>query len=438
MSERPLTKLTSLRMSKSIILQRLKPKVILVPRKKIDENQNKMTPEMALAALRVPPGERSDQHVDAILAIVGKWKDFNNFMHTEQERREVCRRVNLEEKAGNQVLFKLGDDPDGWYLVFSGLASIYVPAGDDSSHANITPTVLALLKQALPNGHFKWVCFKGPGSEFGSTALTNNDKRNATIFIDEPTILLRVDPQIYKDTAAWFARSQLEKRAILFSHVPELQFLRESRELFSRLAENTVEVKLPTGTILNSQKSTEASKGKGFLLIEEGLLIKQRVVDFSLFEKKYKQKFDGTLVSNYPKGRFPVKTKTYGPKTMFPDPDLTDFVPYAFSMIVVEPAICHILKLGDLETMLLTTQIQKIRDQYRDEPNDEQVIKMWIERQEEIQWQAFKRKCVKEARKIVKVERDILNGQWAMRKSGHPKPIKDHKPLPPLMRAKYG
>jgi inhibitor of KinA sporulation pathway (predicted exonuclease) len=122
---------------------------------------------------------------------------------------------------------------------------------------------------------------------------------------------------------------------------------------------------------------------------------------------------------------------------MFPDPALKDYVPYPFTLVVSEPVIAYQLKVKDLASMLLTAQMQKIREVFRNEPNDEQVVQIWIEKQQSIQWQGFKQKCVKEARQMVKVEKAVMAGKWAMRTPAKPKPIKDHMEFAPLMRKTY-
>ncbi|KAH0789333.1 cyclic nucleotide-binding domain containing protein [Histomonas meleagridis] len=421
-----------------MIKRRLKPKVILVPRKKKVEEGNKKTLEHAYAALQVKTSERTKQDVDTIMEIVGKWPDFVRFIHTEQERREVCRCMTGEEKKGNTILFKQGDDPDGWYLVFSGLCSVYIMWGDESKHAMIPPAHLSLLRSALgADKNFFCVAKKHPTQEFGSTALTNNDVRNATIIIDEPSYLLRVDPQLYRDTAAWFDRQLLEKKAALLSHIPQFQFLRslpEQTQIFTRLAENMKEHHFLAGDTIGRETIVE-----GFFVVEEGLLAKQRVVDFSTYKESNKPNQNDNNFSipiKIPKGKHSVRVANYGPKTMFPDPNLKDYVPYPFTITVIEPAITFELKLSDLSSLLLTTQIQKIKESIRNEPTDSEVIQMWIQKQQAIQWKLFKHKCVKEARKTIKVEKDISNGMFAVRKSGPPKPIKNRS-LPAFTKKSY-
>jgi CRP-like cAMP-binding protein len=427
-----------------MIRRRLKRKVLFVPRKPHVDSDNKRTPEAALAALKIPPPDRTPQDIDAILAIVGTWEDFTHFIHSDQERKEVCRHMCLDFRQANTILFKQGDEPDGWYLVFSGMCSIHIKlnAHNEDGHSQIPAQTVALLRSAFgPDECFIQVAHKGPSQEFGSTALTKNDKRNATIVVDEPSQILRVDPQLYRDTAAWFARAQLEKAAALMSHIPELQFLRETRDIYTRLAENIKQEKIEIGTVVDTnyfKKVSEMTKDKYedcFIVVGEGLLWKRRVVDFTGYRGEEME--ESGLAITIPTGKRTVRVRTFQAKSMFPDPALKEYVPYPFTLVVMEPVIAYRLKVKDLASMLLTTQMQKIRDQFQDEPDDAQVVKMWIAEHQAKHWQLFKQKCVKEARGMVKVERAIMRGQWGLRLPAPPKAIKDHEPFPPLMPRTY-
>lgn len=422
----------------SRMARRVRPKVLLVSKKKYIESKTLPTHEELMRALDVNPSDRTQQDIDTIVQIVGKWKDFQTYVKMDQEKKEVCRRITYDKYDTNDIVIKQGDEPDGWYLILTGTCSIYIIVGGDSGHEAIPPSVLSTLKNGLGQDKcFLCVARKFPCQEFGSTALTNNDKRNATIVADEPSLILRVDPHLYRDTAAWVARAQLEKRAALLSHIPQLQFLRElppEDKIFTRLGENMKENKLETGTVVNAQNPIAEGC---FIVIEEGLLAKQRVVDFSIYKSKDMNANQRHLSIALPPGRHAVTVAMHGPKTMFPDPTLKDFVSYPFSMTVIEPASFYLLKVSDMTSMLLNTQIERIKNAVRAEPTDIEVIRMYIDKQEAIQWQLFKKKCVKEARESIKMEKSITNGQWPMRRSGVPKRIKEHKPFPPLKRNEY-
>lgn len=423
----------------SIVSRRLRPKVLLVSKKKGGEKLVLPTQEELIRALDVNPSDRTQKDIDTILAIVGKWKDFQTFIKMDQEKKEICRRITYERYDTNDFVIKQGDDPDGWYLILSGSCSIYIFVPGDFGHEAIPPSAISTLKNAFGQDKcFLCVAKKYPSQEFGSTALTNNDKRNATILADEPSLILRVDPHLYRDTAAWVARAQLEKKANLLSHIPQFQFLKElppDDRIFTRLGENMIENRLETGLVINAQNPVAKDC---FCVIEEGLLYKQRVVDLSNFNKKdliqNSQKNQLQFPINLPPGKLTVTIKKLGPKTMFPDPALTEYVSYPFSLVVVEPVTFYALKKSDLTSMLLNTHIERIRNSVRDEPTDIEVIQMHIERQQAIQWQLFKKKCVKEVRGAIKVERQMALGQWCVRHSGIPKTIKQHKHFPSLKR----
>lgn len=424
----------------SIVTRRQRPKVLLVSKKKSNQKQILPTEEELIRALDVNPSDRTQKDIDTILAIVGKWKDFQTFIKMDQEKKEICRRITYERYDTNDFVIKQGDDPDGWYLILSGTCSIYIFMNADFGHESITPSALSTLKNSFGQEKcFLCVAKKYPTQEFGSTALTNNDKRNASILADEPSLILRVDPHLYRDTAAWVARAQLEKKANLLSHIPQLLFLKElppEDKIFTRLGENMIENRLETGRVINAQNPVAEGC---FCVIEEGLLYKQRVVDFTNYKKNdTKLKLNQNqhqFPINLPPGKHTVTIKNYGPKTMFPDPALQEFIVYPFSLVVIEPVTFYALKVSDLRSMLLNTHIERIKNSILDEPTDSEVIQMHIERQQAIQWQLYKKKCVKEVREAIKVEKQMALGQWCVRRARTPKPIKEHKFFPPLKRS---
>ena len=71
------------------------------------------------------------------------------------------------------------------------------------------------------------------------------------------------------------------------------------------------------------------------------------------------------------------------------------------------------------------------------QPDNQQIIQDWIEKQRQAQWIAFKKQCVKEAQKVIKIERQIMNGEVGMRRIGPPKAIKAHDQYPPLKKESF-
>ena len=369
------------------INRRRKPKVILVPRQKVTYQTVKPTREAAYEALQIRPTDRTETDIDAIVAIVGSWPDFRKFVHTEQERREVCRTITLINYDENQIIFKEDDPPDGWYLIFSGEVLIVKKVLKDPG-IPIPPQILANLQSAFDgNEFFLPLCTKGPTTEFGNVALTKLQPRNATIVATMKSQLLIVDPQVYRDTSAYYAYSQLQKKASLLSQIEEFSEYHDKQEFLTRLAENMVEFRLDEiGEVIDASNSF----GDGFLVMEQGLLAKKRLIDFSLHSNDPVP--EGSFQIQLPTGLRNVRVQTIGPKTMFSDPCLIEYIDCPFSLTVVEPAVLYLLKLSDMASTLPTFQVNKIKDKLTTELSEEEVVKIWYEKHQKIAWNKFKKK----------------------------------------------
>lgn len=449
------------------VKRRLRPRVILVPKEKSSSLNKNLTQDVVLQALRVSPSERSPQEIDTILGYVGKWPDFSKFINSDQERREICRRIECEEYRANTLVYKQEDQPDGWYFVFSGTCTSYAYASNDSHHDQIPPLHLSRLQEYLgKDKFFKYRSKILPKVGFGSSALTSNNLRKETIYCDVPTIILRIDPRIYSSTSDWCTRSQLEKKAKLLSSIPQFQFILEQSEpdIYYRLAENMVERRYESGDIIESNNiinihksssnfvsasqsafvsknastfSSQNFEQHGFLVIEEGLVSKERLVDFSGFKLSKLQITASEMPIRIPKGKHNVSVGTYGPKSIVLHPGTRGYFCHPFSIHVIEPVIAYELMPDDISTLLLNTQIQQIKKITMNEPDDNEVIMMWKQKQEAAQWKIYKKNCVKEARKRGKMQGDMTNGQWVMRKPKIPKSLKDSGKYSSLIRKKY-
>lgn len=409
--------------------RRPRDRVILGPRKNKVQVTANSSQEVVLNSLKVPPSNRTQQDIDIILGYITKWPDFVKYIHSDQELREICRRLECEEYRPNQLIFKEGQRPDGWYLLFSGQCTLYAFSPNDTFHDQIPSSHLSHLRAYF--GQDK--CFKmrkkiTPKMQFGYSSLISNELRTFSVYVDVSSILLRVDPWIYQTTNDWFAKAQLEKKANLISQVPQFNFLRElsSESIYSRLAECMIEKKYDAGTIITA--TNQADREHGFMIIEEGLIAHLRMVDFNGY-KLPKQRAMGEMSISIPKGKQNIPVKTLGPKSMIPHPSMTEYIVHPFSLQVIEPVICYELMTEDLPTMLLNSQIQQLKLIVSCEPEDDQVIRHWANRQEEEQWTVYKKKCVKDARRKARIERDMAGGQWVIRKATVPKAMKSSSQL---------
>lgn len=448
-----------------------KPRIILTPMKRQEVKSNEKTVDQLIQALKTSPNERNNRHVDTLLSTVGSWDCFTKNIHSQQMRREVCRQIVYEEVEANSVLFKQGDVANGWYIVIQGQCIVVVLSKDDSFMADIPPVMVQNLRKALgQDQYFKCVFTAGPKCDFGAVALIDDCLRNATIYVSQNTILARVDNEIYRTTARYFAEAQREKRIHLLLQVKELACLHSDRdptideaETFKTLAQNTVEFNVPAGTIIDlnntsaitqpntfnpTGKSEEEihaneidqfSKSQGFYLIAEGKISVHRMVDFSEYVPKTDDKVqDDVFRVKLPRGKYLIQDRELGPGEIFPDPRLQGgWISHQFRLRVEEPALLHNLKLSNLLSAVTERNVELIKKAVYDQPSDSDLIDVWIEKQRAKQWSEYKKKCLKEARRVFKIERQVMNGDLGMRRFGPPKALKPIENVRPLSRHAY-
>ena len=458
-------------MYEPIVTRHLRPRVKMVPMQRNENTGPQITKEQLIAALEVPTSERTDQQIDTILLSLGQWKCFTSTVKSEQIRREICRHAVLEVHEANTILFRQDDPPNGWYIIVSGECHVIIMTNNDYAMHDMNIEMVKTLKKELGEDKmFMDVYTAGPKSGIGDTALIQNKARNATIYVAQRSELVLVESQVYRDTAAFFQKMQLQKRANLFSTVSEFQFIKddpESAEIFSRLSENSTEFNIEPGTIIDlnhpdaitvkvalpaNAKDADIAKAEelkfqktqSLYVVAEGKMSLSRSVNFALAEKKEekkvilskaveaRKKLEAEILKvNKPSGVHSVQVAMLQAGSLFPDPRLKgDWVKYQFSLKVIEPVVLHCIRISDLYLALPLTILEKIMAAVRDQPSDEEVINKWIEKQKQIVWNTYKQKCVKEARRNVKVQKQVKNGDYGLRRACLPKAIKHHNPAP--------
>ena len=81
-----------------------------------DPNHAPGSDEMTLAALRLPPAERSSAHLASLLI----WSREHVKLGTKVRIEQLCKVMELVDLEEEEVLFRQGDEGDAYYLVFSG------------------------------------------------------------------------------------------------------------------------------------------------------------------------------------------------------------------------------------------------------------------------------------------------------------------------------
>lgn len=395
-------------------------RVLMVPRQ--DRRKTKIITEISgMEALETPPAHRTAQMVDAIFNILSKWPDFTGCIQNDDERRSICQKIELEEHHAQTILFCQGDDPDGWYLVYKGSCLVIIGWPDDSYNDGIGPdTIRTLRYQFGENANFRCLAIKKPTQEFGSTALIKEKPRNATIFVNEDSLLLRVDANNYRDSVAWYAQTLLERKASFLERVKDLSPFRECPECFLRLAENLREIHLKKGEIY----SYDNPICKGFIVMQSGMISKHYKADFSKVKYiKNIQLMEGVNIE-IPTDEEDVQTDIYCAKQVVPDPSLAIEGHKKFILVVVKDSVGYELMMSDLYYLVPFDIRERMIEAVLQDPDDKSLVNKWIDREKAMVWKAYKKRINKEARDFVKAEKRITNGTLISRVPKQPKAIK--------------
>lgn len=400
------------------------PRVIMKPRHNV-RKKRQLNYQEALQALYVPPAQRTHQMIESIANCLSKWPDFTNCIRSQKEREDICSEITLQRHPGNTVLFKQGDSPDGWYLVFSGSCSVLINWPDSTYDDQIDTDKLFVLRFYFgEEAHFRLLAIKGPTQEFGSTALIKSKPRNATIFVNEDSLLLHVDALYYQMSVQWFAKMQMKRRAAFLEEIPALKFLQEDRSCYDRLAENLRERSFPKGEIINKDHNI----CNGFFVLSSGCLLKTYVCNFNNIPKHSDtiKLIDGFEVK-YPTSIQNVKTRTFGPKDTIPDPNLNELQGHPFYFVAIKDTVGYEIPMSDLYYLVPVKIREKVLKLLLAEPTDQELLNQWTENERKIIWKSYKKQCSKEARSYMKAEQKQLRGNVLQRVATLPKPVKSLK-----------
>jgi hypothetical protein len=362
--------------------------------------------------------------VNTIFSVVGQWPDFRKFVPGEAERLELCRRIRAEDWLKHQVIVRQGEDNDGWYLIFSGQCSFFQLHTISEDAGPLPMRTLQSLRGALGQDKCFSLCgVKGPTEEFGGEALTSNSPRPWSVVCDRQCVLLHIDPFFYHATIQWLAHSQLERRVGLLGNVSEFQVLAVSHEGLSRIAESMEEIRLPAGTVINdSTYRRGADEGAGFIVIHTGVVVQRR-------------KIFSTEVAPMGTARTPAVTiREFGAMTMFPLPGVRGGIIFPFQMVAIQPVVGYLLRLDEMASILVKSQCENLVQMMSQQPDDEEIKTIWLERQRAMQWQSFRKSVTKGVRQIAKAEKGQANGDFAIRKPAPPKSIKDYRPFTAILQ----
>lgn len=200
-------------------------------------SSRRVTPA-ALEAFDRRSADRTEDDVSAILDMARGLAAFDNF--TEATQRELCGKMRYMACAESDVVFHEGDEADGWYVILSG--SVYgLKKGSTLGGTSLATPEASRYRSVLES--VSQVIFRlHAGEGFGEGALQESAEavldpslaspakepgakphagvRSATIKCAEPTELLVLSLEDYRDIVAKALQRELEAKVSFLATLP--------------------------------------------------------------------------------------------------------------------------------------------------------------------------------------------------------------------------
>lgn len=176
-------------------------------------------------ACALPPEQRTEEHISEIFMHVRNVKFFQKLKHEQQ--KALCRAMTLETFEARDIITRIGDVGDKFYVVISGSVAVQVPSSTAPCPHNIHDD-----KCTCPDRPLETVVFLEKGMGFGELALQSDQPRSATVQASEPTELLVITQGDYEAYAGKWHREFLDSR---------VQFLKECPRIGEALDQGLIE-----------------------------------------------------------------------------------------------------------------------------------------------------------------------------------------------------
>lgn len=432
------------------ITRRARSKMYLTVRRNDIRIATEPSFQRMIAAIEKSPAERTDRDIDTLVQSIGKWPSIIKSIKSMELIRVLCLSMVLEKFPEDTILFKQNDSPNGWFIIVSGEVAVLEYCDDDCEMNDLPPKMVKILKKDVLGGkYFRQVAVYGPKTELGSESLVKNQLRRYTAYTKQPTLLIRIEYQIYRDNVTFIERTHLEKRVKFLMGVKEFDVIVKScgqdetiNDIFQHLAESIKEIKLPSGLVFDKNSAECIDQlidiynpeidpediGQNFYIIHDGQICCYRNVDFSDYNPVIPKNQPSILNVNLPHGIHSVKFKTLESARCFADPRLKDgWACDDTKYVVRQPTSVYVINIKDFTASISLDKLSIFKKDFCNSLSDTQIIENWIRIRQERQWSTYKRNCVKEARYAGKVKKLVSTGKYGLRLPKPPKSIKDRK-----------
>jgi hypothetical protein len=195
-------------------------------------------------------------------------------------------------------------------------------------------------------------------------------------------------------TSNWIEDTEIVDYTNFLKRIPELMPLQEHPECYERLAE------ILERKFLRKGVDSDCLTG-GWMIIESGLIGRERSIDFSNVEIDSRRLLIGNVEIGLPNGSIKVRTDTFGPHHLVVDPSFSKILKKPYNLSVLEDSVVLVIPCDELLNLLPLDIKREVEKIVLNDPTDKELANYWLERERERQWIMFKHRCTKEARAYV-------------------------------------
>ena len=453
---------------------RRQKRIIMVPRKTIPLSERQYAIDTAFQSLNTPPALRKPFQIDSIISLLMQWPEISIIAKGEHEMRLISRNCELEYYDANSFLFSNDEIFDGMFIIYSGKIVLFheknisfeklnqTPQTNKSNifsrmdigtiNINRYPSVSAPNSPEIPliihptqqiirldapykmndemkelfskkfGDYSKFEAFdiKYPHSIIGFDEISSGKIWKYSAVTSEPTYVIRIDSTLYKKTIAYLREEKKQNLRYFVSQISELETLSSMPELFERLVDVMEEIFVPKGT-------KNASFCDGWIIIFTGSVGRYRKVDFSKSTYDPRVLTGGAIDIKLPTGETLIRTDVYGPGRCIIDESISESFNKPFRYTFLEDSVIYTISMYNLKIILPIHMRREIEQMIIDDPNDDYLIRKWVDHEMLIQWKVFKRKVRKESKNYHEYERIRRICNIECHKVQPPKAIKDHQ-----------
>jgi CRP-like cAMP-binding protein len=356
-----------------------------------------------------------------MVAVLGQWRSFTRILPKESQQRAICRCLEFQFHEANSLLFKEGDITDGWYIIYSGEVGLFASSAEafaavDKNPQDRRPAAENMLR-SLFDRPFVPQRYIGNKEDFGSQDLIHDRLRTYAGVATQPSYIIRVDAHFYRMSIEWITQGEITQLQNYLQSIPELKPLSVHPESYERLAEKLERRFVAAG-------SDAGYICGGWMIIEKGRISRHRAVDFRDADVEPSKLIVGNVRIELPRGKMIIETDSFGENHLVGDASLSKSHRRPFSLKIEEDCTLLVVTFEGLQDLLPIDVRREVEKTLLDDPNDARLIKFWVEREREKQWEIYRARCKKDGRRYVRQVRREATGGFAIRRAKPPRAIK--------------